>query len=581
MRIAISAVLGMTVTLTGALALAQPAPPAPPPPADPPRADAPPAPPPADAPPPPPAPASVAAPEPPAPVPSPFPPEGESPDERMDLAGWRGGFFIRDPKDIFRLYPHFLAETDFYSSLGPGVSPDPKTSTAQASDVATGLRPHLFFRRARIGFEAELLGRWSAGAILEFGGQPVGNLAGTNETYAAKPGETPTATSGRYAAVQSVATAPVPADIYINYSVCKCFNIEIGHFNSPITMDNRTGDLYYPDIERSVAIRSFVVGNQPRDLGGMIWGELGPRVFVYEVGIFGGDGQNRPSVDSKVDFMGRMFVRPFAGTGTSDIEKYTQIGVSARHGDRDPSAVAYDYANLTTSQGFVLWKPTYTDSLKRQIHIIPSGAQNMVGGELRLQVGRFALQGEAYYVSNNTREAVDGYQLTNTERFGRVSGVGWYARLSAWPVGDKFIAGEPGIYRPRHLDLKAKAPAHMPHGLELMALVSGINAKYEMRDVKDSTGMVTPSTADAKTPVGDMKLYQFSAQATYWHTKHVRLSAAWSAYYTPDSATTDDMGKLKNTLVVPDNLTKATTGTMATNTGHVLHEITVRLAVGF
>src|SRR5262249_3432497 len=153
--------------------------------------------------------------------------------------------------------------------------------------------------------------------------------------------------------------------------------------------------------------------------------------------------QNRPSVDARVDFMGRIFVRPFAGVGSSDLARFTQIGVSARHGDRDPSHVGYDYAPMITAQGFVLWKPTYTDSLGRQVHIIPSGAQNTIGGELRIQVSRFALQGEAYYVINNTREAVDGYQLTNTERLGRMKGVAWYAQASVWPVGDAFLGPEP------------------------------------------------------------------------------------------------------------------------------------------
>jgi hypothetical protein len=568
MRIAISALVGMTVTLAGAAALAQPAPPEPPagaPPAAPAQA----APPAETPPPPPPAPgAAPAAVEPPAAVPSPFP-EGESPDERMDLAGWNSGFFIRDSRDMFRFYPHFLAEMDFYSSAGGGVyaGSDPKApKDVKAADVAAGLKPRLFVRRARIGFEAELLKRWSAGAILEFGGQQVGNLAGNQEQLAAPPGQSPTATSGRYAAVESVATTPTPADVYINYSVCKCFNIQIGHFNIPFSMDNRTGGLFYPEIERTAAIRSFVLGNSPRDIGGMIWGELGPRVFVYELGVFGGDGQNRPSVDARVDFIGRMFVRPFAGGATSDIEKWTQIGVSARHGDRDPQSVAYDYANITTSQGFALWKPTYADSTGRLVHIIPSGSQNEIGGELRLQVGRFAFQGEAYFVANNTREAIDGYQLTNTERLGRMKGVGWYGQINVWPVGDKFFALEPGIYRPRHLDLSQKPPARMPHGLELVGIVSGINASY-----KGATRM--ESKPDAKTPMSDITIYQFTAQANYWHTRHARVGFAYSAYLTPDSG-----DPTKNQAVVPDNLPKRD-GT--TGTGHVFHEMTARIAIGF
>lgn len=551
MRIAISALMGMTAAVTPALALAQQAVP-------PPITALPP-------------PGTAPLPEPPAPVPSPF---DESPDERMDLAGWRDGFFLRDPRDLFRLHPQFLAEIDFYSSFGPGVSPDLKQSTALPSDVAVGLKPHLSLRRVRLGFEAELLRRWSAGILIEFGGQPIGNTNGAAETYAAKPGQAPSETSGRYAAVQSVVSAPIPLDVFINYSVCKCFNIQLGQFMAPASLDNRTGDFYYAEMERTAAMRSFLMQNNLRDIGGMLWGELGPRVLSYELGVFGGDGQNRPSVDARVDFMGRIFVRPFAGMGKRDIAKYTQIGVSARHGDRDPKAVAYDYGNITTSQGFVLWKPTYTDSLDRVVHVIPSGSQNHVGGELRLQVGRFALRGEAYYVANDAREAVDGYQLTNTERFTRVTGVGWYGQISVWPVGDAFVGPEPGILRPRHPDLNAKPPMRMPHGLEVIASVSGINAKYGLRDTKDEDGEVVKSTADPKTPLGDIAIYQLGLQANYWHTKHVRFGVGYSAYFTPGSGTADNLA------LVPDNLTKAL-DTQKANAGHILHELGARVAVAF
>src|SRR5262249_46340672 len=157
---------------------------------------------------------------------------------------------------------------------------------------------------------------------------------------------------------------------------------------------------------------------------------LGGGAFNYELGLFGGDGQNRPQVDRRFDGMGRVFVRPFAGSGR--LEK-AQIGVSARHGDRDPKLVGYDYPQITTGQGFVLWDPTYKDSVGRTVHILPSAGQNAIGGELRLPIEYAEIRGEAYYVANHTREALDGYSLTNTERLGQVKGVGWYVQLACWP----------------------------------------------------------------------------------------------------------------------------------------------------
>jgi len=149
-------------------------------------------------------------------------------DERNDLVGWHDGFFLRDRRDLFRLYPYLLTEVDFFSSFGPGVDPDTRKFTPQAPDVAQGLKPRLFVHRVRAGFDVELFHRWSATAQIEFGGQPVANTSGGAETSAASPGTSPTSTSGRYAAVQSVASTPHPADVYINYSACRCFNLALG-----------------------------------------------------------------------------------------------------------------------------------------------------------------------------------------------------------------------------------------------------------------------------------------------------------------------------------------------------------------
>ena len=54
--------------------------------------------------------------------PSPSPPPYEPQEERVDIAGWSDGFYLRDPHDHVRFYPHLLAEADFYSTFGPGVT---------------------------------------------------------------------------------------------------------------------------------------------------------------------------------------------------------------------------------------------------------------------------------------------------------------------------------------------------------------------------------------------------------------------------------------------------------------------------
>jgi hypothetical protein len=236
-----------------------------------------------------------------------------------------------------------------------------------------------------------------------------------------------------------------------------------------------------------------------------------------------------------------------------------QIGVSGRHGDRNPTMVGYDYPTVTTGQGFTLWDPTYTDSQKRMIHVIPSGAQNQIGGELRVPAGVTALQAEAYWVDNGTREAVDGYQLTNTERLGHVYGAGWYVQLSAWPLGDAFIPPDPGMVRPRTLNLKAP-PERLKKGLEMLVILPAVNARYE--------GASRGGTPDKKEPPASVTIFEYGFGANYWLSRFFRTGVNYIVYHTPGSGTAD------NGAAVPGNL-----GKTPTPGAHVLHEISARVAV--
>lgn len=488
-------------------------------------------------------------------------------DDAVPLAGWHGGFFIRDTKDYFRLYPKGRLQFDFYSFFGKNVGDMP------AADGGSALKPRFFARRARVEIAGEFLKRWSFLMGVEFGGQGISNANGKAQLSAAPAGKDPTAASARYQPVDGVSAVAAPADIFINYRVFPALNFMFGQYQAPFSIENRTGDPSTPFIERNLAIRGFVFPTA-KEMGLTVWGELGQRKLMsYEIGIFAGDGENRPGVDALPEFIGRIFVKPFAGK--KGILEGAQVGISARTGERDQNYVGYDYPSIRTGQGFVLWNPAYKDSLARNIHIIPSGSQNAVGGELRVPISRLDVRGEVYYVSNHTREAVEGYQLANTcldsttvctERLGRVKGVGWYAQVSAWPLGDPFVTGDPGLTRPTKIDLTK--PDVVKKGLEVLAVVAGVNASYD--------GAVRDGLYDANTPgLGRapgtaITAYQIGLGANYWHTKHVRLSLNYNAYLTPGSGSPDNLAG------VPGNL-----GVNADPNSHALHELTTRLGLVF
>jgi hypothetical protein len=242
------------------------------------------------------------------------------------------------------------------------------------------------------------------------------------------------------------------------------------------------------------------------------------------------------------------------------------VGMSARHGDRDPSYVGYSYQAITSGQGFTLWDPRYRDSAGRTTHVIPSGAQNSIGGEVRVPVSKLDLRAEAYWVANRTREGVDGYQLTNTERLGAVTGLGWYVMASAWVFGDTFVTGDPGLVRPTHVDF-AKPP-NLKKGLEVTVAVAGIDADYDGASRGGSYDANTPGAPGVGT---DITVRQYSVAATYWYTRHVRATINYNLYHLPSSGSPDNLG------VVPGNLTDE----VDADDAHVLHELGTRIGVQF
>lgn len=490
---------------------------------------------------------------PPIPLPPPklFPAEPAAEQSEAPLVGVQGNrFYLRTDDDWLRIYPGGRLRVDTFATLGPGMDELSPAAGAAALDM------QIVLRRVRFELSGELFQRLAFTMGFELGGQRLGvdDLG------------SPTA---RFAPALATSGDLLPAEMSLSYRVRPWLNATVGQFNVPFSMANRTREYATPLLERNLAIRGFAVPHN-KDLGATVWGELEDRVFAYEVGVFAGDGANRVSADARPDFAGRVFARPLASSGSCSFARLAQIGVSGRYGSRDQDAVDYDYPAIATNQGFVLWQPGYEDSYGRLNHVIPSGHQWAVGGELRLPfdlpAGRaIDLRGEAYYVSNDTREAVDGYQQTHTERFGRMKGLGWYGMVSAWLLGDAFASGEPGIHRPPTIDID-DPPATL-RGLEILAFAAGINANYEGASREQSL-------ADVATPNANIAIYQFGGGLQYWYGTFIRAGLHYAAYYTPDSG-----DQRRNLAVVVDNIAMDPRG----NSGgeHVQHEISTRLGVTF
>ncbi len=501
------------------------------------------------------------------PLAKPFPLEVDLPRNQApgtQLAGYRGGVFLRDSTDTIRVQMRGRLHLDFHSFFGAG------KGELEAEQGSSFLSPRLVVRRARIEVAADLWRRWFALFGLDFGSQPIMNPAGGQEVSSAPPGQPPTATSSRFAAFQTPNPSATLANAYIDYTLLRQLHFMVGQHQAPFSMENRTANNDTTWMERNMPIRSFVVPNG-KEIGAVLWGDINDvQTVSYEVGVFLGDGPNRPQVDAYPDFIGRVFARPFARSGKTGPYDKMQIGMSFQGGNRDPKFVGYDYPAITTAFGWTLWNPRYQDSLGRNVHVLPSAGQTRIGGELRVPIKQFDVRAEAYWVNNGTRESVDGLQLKNTERLGNVQGAGYYVQVSFWPWGDAFVGPDPGFSRPPRLDL-TKTPDVDKHGIEVSALFAGIDANYDGASRDGSYDANTPGAPGG--PPTTLSVHEFGVGATYWHAQHLRVSVNYLAYHTVGS----DEGK--NLAVVPSNLVTEASSPARASTWH--HELGMRMGLAF
>ena len=480
--------------------------------------------------------------------------------ENAPLAGWHGGvFYMRDPGDNFRLHIQGRAQLDMYNYFGPGITD-------------TALKSTFFVRRIRPELTGEIMGKWQWMLAGDFGATSNDNPRGTVETSAAAPGKPPTDTSGRYNSAQTVGIRALATDVFLNYHPCAFFNVQLGQYDAPFTMENRTSDKYIQFMERSLAVRALGIPTN-KEIGVMLWGELPNKVFFYSLGAFNGDGQGRLSPDNRMDAMGRVFFHPLApGKGAL---KDLQIGGSFRFGSRDPNYVNYDYSAMTTQGNVTFWSPIYGSS-RGTTHVLPSGKQVGVAGELRIPIDIFDLTSEFVYINNGTRESLEGFQATNAERYGTMKGYSYYVQLGFWPLGNRDINGAPGYENPTHVDL-AKADEAPKTALQLLAKWEQLSVDY------DSASRI--GTADASNIDGKIKVNAFSLGANYWVTKHVRLSINYVLNMFPDSAPvkatvkggtaqTSDQRALGPAQGLPAGINDD-----ARDNGHMVHELLLRAAI--
>jgi hypothetical protein len=487
------------------------------------------------------------------------------------LSGWHDGvFYLRDASDDFRLYVQGRVHVDFVSYFGAGLGNLPP-------DAA--LKSGFTLRRVRTELSGELFKRWQWQLSGEFGPTSVDNAGARTATRDCSIDPTTGAQtcSDRVSGVEAAGVRPIPTDAFVSFVADRLLNIQVGQYLLPFTFEARISDNTTPFLERSLPVRTVGAPNT-RDIGAMAWGETKNRVFYYSVGVFDGDGPNRPNEDNRSDVVGRAVVRPLAASRGP--LQALQIGLSGKAGSRDPHRVGYDAPALTTQGGYAFWKPTYRDATNRLVHIIPSGDQLGAAADLFLPFDRFDLTAEVIYSASNTRETYDGQQLSPfTPRLGDLSGYAYYVQAGAWILGDRTMIGFPSTAKPAHIDLDKPSSVVPSHALQ--ALV-----KFEQLRL-DYAGSSRGGVNDAKTPDGAIEVESFSVGLNYWATKHVRVTADYVTYLFPSSepaSPSTEGGPVQTSLnraQAPAQSLVAGPNDAARDRAHTLHEISMRVGVQF
>jgi hypothetical protein len=406
-------------------------------------------------------------------------PSGEQASE--PLAGWsNGSLFLRSADNQFVLFPNGRVQVDGYFFRRP--------TPAMPNDTA-------LLRRARV----EMFG-W-VGPWFGF------NIAG--DFASAQPaGPNPVAQSWLAATDDYIVIAP-----WENLAI-----LQVGQFDAPFTLENRTSDKYFDFMERSLTVRTFGIPTN-KEVGSMIHGLLPGAIAYYSVGVFDGDGQNFANVDAKFDVMGRAWISPAQLAQVKAIEN-AEIGGSFWIGAR--GATGLPLRTFTTQGGFAFSEPSWksmtgTTASKLELHQRGDLGAFALEADLPI-VHRYGVRFE--YVHKQQELSIEDVTTAGTAlplAPAKLDGFSFYGEAYSWIVGDDTIIGAPGLQLPpRWKKFGTEAPRH---GLMLAVRVERLDAH-----VASAMPMAGPSVG-ASGSSDRTAITSYELGLNYWYSKRFRATA--------------------------------------------------------
>lgn len=410
------------------------------------------------------------------------------------LAGFSDGTaFLRSADNAFQLFPSGRLQIDGYYFKGNGnKTPQPGFITRRARLEAAGWVGRMFFFQI-------------AG---DFAAAPNTGLSNLNATD------------------DFVGIAPW-GDLAI---------LQVGQFNAPFTLENRTSNKYFDFIERSITVRAFGAPSN-KELGAMVHGVLPRRFAHYSLGVFDGDGQNLRNQDDAFDVIGRAWIAPFALVGPEWLAAVT-VGGSRWMGKRK-SPLTQALPGQSTQGGFTFFSPKWTGTPATMGAAAPAYQVNQAGDlsqwavELNAPLGhRLGLRAEWVWKRQELATvSTQGTAALVPMASGRLRGWSGYGEVWGWLVGDGRLIGTPGLQLPhRFVKFGTKPPAH---GLMLAARLERLDEK--LIDDAGAPALGNPN-------LGTTRVTALTLGINYWHSK--RFRATFNHVFNRFGGDTAAVGKL-------------------------------------
>lgn len=108
-------------------------------------------------------------------------------------------------------------------------------------------------------------------------------------------------------------------ELYLNYSASKAFNVRIGQFKNPFSMENQLSPTVLEMTYCSSLVTTYMIGGgnelmmkgaSGRDLGLNVYGKLFGNNIEYSLAVMNGQGRNNNDGNSQKDFAGRLSYHP-------------------------------------------------------------------------------------------------------------------------------------------------------------------------------------------------------------------------------------------------------------------------------